>query len=91
MLAQFGETVFLGNIQTKQVFRRCAAAVLAVALVPCSLSIGQEAAVAEQITAWTDAHQEKVDAFYKEYRADSSDEERSKKLAGNFPGGGWRK
>ena len=85
-LAQIGETVFLGNMQTKQVFCRCAAAFLAGVLVPCSLSIAQEASVSDQITALTTAHQEKVDAFYKEYRAASTDEERTK-IAEKFPDG----
>ena len=74
-------------MQTKQVFRWCAAAVLACVLVSCSYSIAQEASVADQIKALTDAHQQKVDAFYKEYRAVTTDEERSN-LAGNFPDAG---
>ena len=64
---------------------------LVTALIPCFLALAQETnkepSTADQITALTTAYQEKVDAFYKEYRAAGTAEERTE-ISGRFPDAG---
>ncbi|MGK0187228.1 MAG: hypothetical protein ACI9R3_003014 [Verrucomicrobiales bacterium] len=71
-------------LRTFRKCRSCTIALISALTLQAVVATGQELSIADQLAKLTATHQEKVDAFHKEYRAAETKEDRSR-ISNSFP------